>query len=202
LPLHQIEDTRRWHSPTISSASAGAAPPSLHHRRTSSLPPLPRRRPQQRPDPASAIARGTRPCPSAARLLGGSRGSPSRWISRHRAHAPRRRSFLPRWRPRHPSAPPPGSAAPRSVLPSAASRASPSWRPARRRGLRRRDRQRRWPASPRRGRPAAAAAPPRCLPRLSRTRLLAVIPTPSLLSSLRRCLAGSAPLGRAGAGLL
>jgi len=52
------------------------------------LPPLPRRRPQRRPDPASAIARGTRPCPPAARLLGGSRGSPSRWISRHRAHAP------------------------------------------------------------------------------------------------------------------
>ncbi|KAG2642376.1 hypothetical protein PVAP13_2KG223260 [Panicum virgatum] len=49
--------------------------------------------------------------------------------------------------------------------------------------------------------PAAAATPRRRLPRLSRTRLLAVIPTPSLPSSLRRCLAGSAPLGRAGAGL-
>ena len=168
-------------------------PPSPTHL----LPPLPRRRPQWRPDPASATACGARPCPPAARLLGGSRGSPSRWISWRRAHAPRRRSFLPRWRPRHPSAPPPGSAAPRSVLPSAASRASPS----RRRGLRRRDRQRRWPARPRRGGPAAAAVPPRRLPRLSRTRLLAVIPTPSLLSSLRRCLAGSAPLGRAGAGL-
>ncbi|KAG2585206.1 dapper homolog 3-like isoform X2 [Panicum virgatum] len=63
-------------------------------------------------------------------------------------------------------------------------------RPARRRGLRRRDRQRRWHASPRRGGPAAAAAPPRRLPRLPRPRHLAVLPTPSLPPELPPAVVG------------
>jgi hypothetical protein len=147
LPLHQIEDTRRSR-PSRARRPALRLPPSI----TGAPPPSP-------PSPATTAATGSRIGDSSRCPPLPPGGSPPRWISRlafqvdlaapRRAHAPRRRSFLPRWRPRHLSAPPPGSAAPRSVLPSAAPRASPSWRPARRRGLRRRDRQRRWPASPR-----------------------------------------------------